>query len=425
MNYQQALDFLFNLERFGIKLGLENTLSLMDRLDNPHLKFASIHIAGTNGKGSCAAMLHSVLNRAGYVTGLYTSPHLLDFSERIKVSDSPIEKEFVTDFISDLKDEIEKRGYTFFEVTTALAFYYFALKKVEIAVVETGLGGRLDSTNVILPEVTIITNIGLEHTSILGKTLKEIAQEKGGIIKKDVPVITAISKEKPYRVIETLCREKNSELISVFEASRWKIRRSSPDRMEFDLSTKENSYPGVQLSLSGEHQVQNSACAVLALEKLNHKYAKVDRDSILAGLNQTRWRGRLEIYKDKPLVILDVAHNPEGTGSLVKALRKLFPDKKINFIFGSMRDKDYKKMLQTLGRIARQIILVQVQYHRGARIELLVKTAQLLGLEFKAISDINNAYEYVLRNMSEKEILCITGSHFTVGEFLRGQEIKF
>jgi dihydrofolate synthase/folylpolyglutamate synthase len=424
MNYQQALDFLFNLERFGIRLGLENTLSLMNRLDNPHLKFAAIHIAGTNGKGSCAAMLHSVLNRAGYVTGLYTSPHLLDFSERIKVSGCHIEKEFVTDFISDLRDEIEKNGYTFFEVATSLAFHYFAYKKAEIAVVETGLGGRLDSTNVILPEVTIITNIGLEHTSMLGKTLKEIAQEKGGIIKKDVPVITAIRKERPYKVIETLCREKNSELISVFKASSWKIRRSSPEGMEFDLSTKDNSYPGVQLSLSGEHQVQNAACAILALEKLNHKYTKVNRDSILAGLNQTRWRGRLEVYRDEPLVILDVAHNPDGAGSLVKALKRLFPDKKINFIFGVMEDKDYKKMLLTLGRIAQEIILVQVQYHRGAKIELLVKTAQILGFKFKAISDINNAYEYILGNMSEEEILCITGSHFTVGEFLKGQEKK-
>jgi dihydrofolate synthase/folylpolyglutamate synthase len=425
MDYQQALGFLFSLERFGIKLGLGNTLSLLSRLDNPHIKFASIHVAGTNGKGSCAAMLHSVLNRAGYVSGLYTSPHLLDFSERIKANDCPIEKEFVTDFISGLKDEIIRNGYTFFEVTTALAFYYFAYKKVEIAVVETGLGGRLDSTNVILPEVAIITNIGLEHTSILGKTLKEIAQEKGGIIKKDVPVITAIRKEKPYKVIETLCREKNSELVSVFEASSWKIRRSSPEGVEFDLSTRDNSYPGVQLRLSGEHQVQNAACAILALEKLNHRYAKVDRDSILTGLSQTRWRGRLEVYRDKPLVVLDVAHNPEGTRSLVKALRRLFPDKKINFIFGVLEDKDYKKMLQILSGIARQIILVQVRYHRGAKIELLVKTAQMLGLKFKAISDINNACECILRNMNEEEMLCITGSHFTVGEFLKGQQMKF
>ncbi len=425
MDYQQALDFLFNLERFGIKLGLENTLSLLNRLDDPHLKFASIHVAGTNGKGSCAAMLHSVLNRAGYVAGLYTSPHLLDFSERIKVGDRPIEKGFVTDFISGLKDQIVKNGYTFFEVTTALAFYYFAYKKMEIAVVETGLGGRLDSTNVILPEVSIITNIGLEHTGILGKTLEKIAQEKGGIIKKDIPVITAIRKEKPYQVIERLCREKNSELISVFEVCSWKIRRSSPEGIEFDLSTRDNSYPGIQLGLSGEHQVQNAACAILALETLNHKYAKVNRGSISTGLSQTRWRGRLEVYRDKPLVILDVAHNPEGAGSLVKALKKLFPDKKINFIFGVMEDKDYKKMLQTLGRVAKQIILVQVQYHRGAKIELLVKTAQLLGFKFEAISDINNAYERILRNMNEEEILCITGSHFTVGEFLRGQQMKF
>ncbi|MDH4223670.1 MAG: Mur ligase family protein, partial [candidate division Zixibacteria bacterium] len=182
MNYSQALDFLFSLERFGIKLNLENISSLMRRLNNPHLRFPSLHIAGTNGKGSCCAMLHSVLNHAGYLTGLYTSPHIVDFRERIRIGDSFIEKDFIIDLVSDLKEEILRNGYTFFEVTTALAFYYFAMMKVELAVVETGLGGRLDCTNVLHPEVVIITNIDLEHIENLGKTLEEIAREKGGII---------------------------------------------------------------------------------------------------------------------------------------------------------------------------------------------------------------------------------------------------
>jgi len=424
MNYQQSLDFLFNLERFGIKLGLDNTFSLMRRLDNPHLKYPSIHIAGSNGKGSCSAMLYSVLNRAGYVSGLYTSPHLLDFGERIRVGNSYIEKEFVAEFVSELKEEILQKGYSFFEVTTALAFYYFAIKNVEIAVVETGLGGRLDSTNILIPETAIITNISLEHTRILGRTLEEIAREKGGIIKENIPTVFSERKERPFKIIESLCRKKNSKLIYVYKNSNWEIKRSSLEGIEFDLRTQNDCYHGIRLNLAGEHQIVNAACAVLALENLIHRFSKINKDSILTGLNEIKWRGRLELFREKPLVILDVAHNPEGARNLVQTLKRLFPHKKVNFIFGVMKDKEYKKMLQILGRIAKVIILVQVQYHRSAKLESMVKTAQEIGLKFKAISDLQRAYEYALRNMKEDEILCITGSHFTVGEFLSGQKIK-
>jgi dihydrofolate synthase/folylpolyglutamate synthase len=424
MNYQQALDFLFNLERFGIKLGLENTLSLMQRLDNPHLKFPSIHVAGSNGKGSCSAMLHSILHQAGYLAGLYTSPHLVDFNERIKVGDCPIEKEFVVDFISELKDEIVKKGYTFFEVATAIAFYYFAFKNVEIAVVETGLGGRLDSTNILNPEVAIITKISLEHTEILGKNLEKIAGEKGGIIKENIPTVTSERKERPFKVIGSLCRKKNSELISVFKDSSWEIKTSSLNGIKFDLRTQNDYYNGVKLNLAGEHQIANAACAVLALENLNHKFTRLGKDSIMAGLNEVKWRGRLELYKEKPIVILDVAHNPDGIRSLVNALRGFFPHRKVNFIFGVMEDKDYRKMLQILERLAKEIILVQVQYQRSAKLESLVKTAQELGLKFQAVPDVDKAYEYALRIMDEEEVLCVTGSHFAVGEFLNNERRK-
>jgi len=268
MNYQQAVDFLFSLEKFGIKLGLENTYSLMRKLGNPHLKFSSIHVAGTNGKGSCCAMLYSILKTAGYSCGLYTSPHLIDFRERVRAGDSLIEKNYLTDFVSDLKEEILKKKYTFFEVTTALAFSYFADKKIELAVVETGLGGRLDSTNILKPEVSVITNIGLEHTDRLGKTLKEIAWEKGGIVKDHVPTVTSIDKPTPFKVISSLCRQKKSELFSVFKDSKWVIKKSSIEGIEFSLKTRMDTYSGLRLNLAGEHQVRNAACAILAIENL-------------------------------------------------------------------------------------------------------------------------------------------------------------
>jgi dihydrofolate synthase/folylpolyglutamate synthase len=424
MIYQQAVDFLFNLEKFGIKLGLGNTSALMHRFGNPHLKFPSLHIAGTNGKGSCCAMLHSILNRAGYFTGLYTSPHLLDFRERIRAGDSLIEKGFLTDFVSGLKEEILENRYTFFEVTTALAFSYFAYKRIEMAVVETGLGGRLDSTNVLKPEVAIITNVSLEHTDRLGRTLEKIAREKGGIIKENVPTITSIEREKSFKVIEALCRKRQSELIPVLRDSRWEVKRSSIEGIEFNLHTRNDNYSGIKLNLAGEHQIKNAACAISALEKLDPEKFKVDKFAIMAGLADVKWRGRLEVYRKKPLVILDVAHNPDGIRILVEALKNIFPDNKIDFIFGVMEDKDYKKMLQIISRTANELTLTQLQYSKSAKLLAMAKTAQELGLRFRAIPDIKEAYEIALNKAEEGKIICITGSHFTVSEFLSGQKIK-
>jgi dihydrofolate synthase/folylpolyglutamate synthase len=418
MNYQQAVDFLFSLEKFGIKLGLENTFSLMKRLGDPHLKFNSIHVAGTNGKGSCCAMLYSILGKAGYSCGIYTSPHLIDFRERIKVGGSLIEKDYLTDVVSDLKGEILKQKYTFFEVTTALAFSYFADRKIEIAVVETGLGGRLDSTNILKPEVSIITSIGLEHTDRLGRTLEKIAREKGGIIKDNVPTVTAIDKPTPLKVIASLCRQKKSELFSVLKDSKWEIQESSIEGTKFDLKTRMNRYSGIRLNLAGEHQIRNAACAISALESLQSKWFEVGKKAILSGLNKVDWPGRLEIYSKNPLVILDVAHNPDGVDNLVSALGNLLPDKKIYFIFGVMDDKNYRKMLRMMDKIAQEIILTQPAYPRSAKLDNLTEAARKAGLRYSTIPGVKEAYQEALNKMKNDDVLCVTGSHFTVGEFL-------
>ena len=420
MNYHQAVDFLFSLEKFGIKLGLENTFSLMRRLGNPHLKFASIHVAGTNGKGSCCAMLYSILRKAGYSCGLYTSPHLVDFRERIRVGESLIEKDYLTDFVSNLKGEILKKKYTFFEVITALAFSYFADRKIELAVVETGLGGRLDSTNILKPEVAIITNIGLEHTDRLGRTLEKIAREKGGIIKDNVPTVTSIERVKPFKIIESLCRQKKSELFSVFKDSKWEIKESSIKGIKFNLKTRTDTYSGIRLNLAGEHQVRNAACAILAAENLTRQGFKVDKKAILSGLKKVDWPGRLEIYRKNPLVILDVAHNPDGINNLVSALKQLLPDKNIYFVFGVMEDKNYRMMLQIMSRIAKEIILTQPDYHRSARLDFLVDSARKLGIRYSAVPEVKEAYQSALKKLKKDDVLCVTGSHFTVGEFLSG-----
>ena len=418
MNYQQAVDFLFSLEKFGIKLGLENTYSLMKRLGNPHLKFSSIHVAGTNGKGSCCAMLYSILRKAGYSCGIYTSPHLVDFRERIRIDKSLIEKDYLTDFVSDLKGEILKKKYTFFEVITALAFSYFADRKIELGVVETGLGGRLDSTNILKPQVAIITNIGLEHTDRLGRTLEKIAREKGGIIKDNVPTVTSIEREKPFKVIESLCRQKKSELFSIFKDSKWEIKESSIEGIKFNLRTGTDIYSGIRLNLAGEHQIRNAACAILAVENLAHQGLKVDKKAIFSGLSKVNWPGRLEVYSRNPLVILDVAHNPDGIINLVSALKNLLPDKNIYFVFGVMEDKNYRKMLRIMSGIAKEIILTQPDYSRSARLDSLVDSARKLGLRYSAVPGVREACQSALKKLKKDEVLCITGSHFTLGEFL-------
>ncbi|MFH1335868.1 MAG: folylpolyglutamate synthase/dihydrofolate synthase family protein, partial [Candidatus Zixiibacteriota bacterium] len=345
-DYDEVLSYLYNLERFGIKLDLTNITALMSHLGNPHMKFPSIHIAGTNGKGSVAAMMHSIFCEAGYKTALYTSPHLVDFRERIKIGQDIIEKDYIFDFVRKLREEIDRNGYTFFEVTTALAFQYFAEKKVDVAIIETGMGGRLDATNLINPLVSIITSIGLEHTEHLGVTIPQIAGEKAGIIKAGVPTITGVSQPEALDVIKSVCAEKDSELNVVQGKSSFSILESSIFGSKFNFSSESDKYEALELNLAGEHQVLNAAICLNAIQELKHLNWKIDEISIRNGLKRVNWRGRLEVFRREPLILLDVAHNPAGIQTLINTLEKFFPEKKIIFIFGVMEDKDHHSMLK-------------------------------------------------------------------------------
>jgi dihydrofolate synthase/folylpolyglutamate synthase len=417
-NYDEALFYLYDLERFGIKLDLSNITSLMSRLGNPHLKFPCIHIAGTNGKGSVAAMLHSIISEAGYKTGLYTSPHLVDFRERIRVGHELIVKDFIFDFVQMLKDEIDKNAYTFFEVTTALAFLYLAEKKVDVAVVETGLGGRLDATNVINPLISIITNIGLEHTEHLGNTISQIAREKAGIIKDEVPTITAVNQPEAEEVIRSVCVERSSELIQVQKGSSYTILDFTIDGSRFNFSSNSGRYENLRLSLAGEHQVLNAAICLTAIQKLKELGWRVDEQAIRDGLRKVNWRARLEVFRKEPLVILDVAHNPAGIQTLIQSLDQLFPEKKIIFILGVMEDKDYHSMLREICKKAKFIVLTKPDYKRSAEPEELEDTLKQNNTPYEIIPMVKQAYLFALKNSKPDNIICITGSHFTVGEFL-------
>lgn len=417
-NYEESLSYLYHLERFGIKLDLSNINALMKHLGNPHLKFPSIHIAGTNGKGSVAAMLHSILCEAGYRTALYTSPHLVDFRERIRIGHDFIEKEFIFDFIRNLKDQIDQNGYTFFEVTTALTFQYFAEKNVDIAVIETGLGGRLDATNMINPLVSIITTIGLEHTEHLGDSIPQIAKEKAGIVKTGVPTITGVSQPEALEVIKSICRERKSDLTVVQEKSSYAILECSIFGSKFDFSSETDKYDALELNLAGEYQVFNASICLNAIHRLRLLDWKIDELAIRNGLKKVIWPGRLEVFRKEPLVLLDVAHNPAGIQTLIQSLDQFFPEKKIIFIFGVMEDKDHHSMLKEICPKAKFIVLTKPDYKRAAEPEVLEETLKISNTPYEIIPHINQAYLFALKNAKSADIICITGSHFTVGEFL-------
>lgn len=340
-------DYLESLEKFGINLGLERITRLLEKLGNPHLKFKSIHAAGTNGKGSTCAIIASILKEAGYKVGLYTSPHLLDYTERIKINGIDISRREFADGIRRIKKAAEEiRGQrrrigqpTVFEVLTALAFWYFAKKEVDYAVVEVGLGGRLDATNVITPLVSVITNIDYEHRAILGNTLARIAFEKGGIIKPKVPVVTAERKREPLLTLKKICEERGSLLAQVDRA------------------------PGTG-ALVGEHQQTNAACAIAAIRLAG---IKVVRKDIAGGLKGVNWPGRFQVISRKPLTIVDGAHNPAGMFALIKTLRGEYPGRKFTFIFGAQKDKNYAAMLRLIKPLAKEIIYTYSSNHQAAR----------------------------------------------------------
>lgn len=369
--------YLQSLQKFGINLGLERINYLLDKLGNPHQKFQSIHIAGTNGKGSTAAMIASILKEAGYKVGLYTSPHIFDYTERIKIRGKDITKKELATALGEVKKASfgMKSKPTIFEVLTAAAFLYFARKKVEIAVVEVGLGGRLDATNVITPLVNVITNIDYEHTEVLGKTLAKIAGEKAATIKPGVPVVTAERKPRVLKVIKKAVKNSDSLLVQV---------------QGYDSANIPN--------LIGRHQKLNAACAVTAIRMAQ---IKVTRAQIRKGLKKAQWPGRFQIVSRKPLIIMDGAHNPAGSKVLRETIHKLYPKKKYTVIFGCQKTKDYKVMLKELKPITSKLILTKSS-HPQAR-------------EFEGAT---GSIKQALKSWNKKSPLLITGSLFLVADGL-------
>ena len=414
--YQRSLDYLYGLEKFGMIFGLTKVEEILEAVGNPHREIQAIHIGGTNGKGSTAAIIASILRKEGYRVGLYTSPHLIRFTERMKVNEKEIEKEEVASLTEWMRERIETAGvappFTFFDFTTAMAFLYFKQKMVDLAILEVGLGGRLDSTNVIDPLLSIITNIGKDHEDVLGKGILRIAREKAGIIKESRPLITAATQPQVLRLFSKICREKKAPFFRVGKEFRYVLAGEG----SFSYEGLYRKLWGLSLNLRGSHQMINATTALGAMEILDDLGYRVSNDAMTEGLKEVDWPGRLEVVCSSPRVLLDGAHNPDGALSLKESLEKDFEYHHLVLLIGIMKDKDVHSILHSLSPLADHIILTRPGTDRAASPALLRKALGRNGKKAEVIEDFRKAIDKGLSLTGEEDILCITGSLYTVGE---------
>ena len=427
MNYTETLDYLFTslptFQQVGIsayKPGLERVSEFCRKIGNPQRSYFIIHIAGTNGKGSVSNMLASVLQQAGYQVGLYTSPHLSDFRERIRVGGEMISKQKVVNFVGKYRKEMEELKLSFFEMTTALAFDYFAQSEVEVAVIETGLGGRLDATNIVIPAVSVITNVGLEHTDLLGDSLPKIAREKGGIIKKSIPVILGEKNSAYNLVIEDIASDMRSSVIYAEEAFTCSRQQSEGNYQVFDMNrTRDNQLYTLRVPLMGEYQRQNVAI-VCALADYLHENTplSISRRAFVEGLKEcvatTGFRGRWEVLSTNPNVVCDTAHNAHGLELVARQLSKAKYNK-LYCVMGLCEDKNISQILAIMPKDA-HYIFTRANTRRAASAELLSEKATAAGLDFEFCEGVVNAVNRAKSLMSSDDMLFIGGSTFVVAE---------
>jgi len=401
------------------KEDLTNTIALCNFINNPQQHFKSVHIAGTNGKGSTSHMLAAILQTAGYKTGLYTSPHLKDFKERIKVNGQMIDEDFVVSFTQKIKPAIESIEPSFFEITVAMAFDYFAHEKVDIAIVEVGLGGRLDSTNIISPELSVITNIGLDHMNILGDTIEKIAFEKAGIIKKNIPVVVGEVLPETRPVFESIAAANSSELIIAPEKRRsidWKYgHHLLKIEVAHQHSDEVNFY---ELDLPGYYQTKNITTVLESVSQLQKKGWNIPEESIRKALKQvkhlTGLHGRWEHVHSNPTVILDVGHNEDGIKAIVQQL-ELMDYHKLHIVLGMVKDKEIETVLALLPKLA-VYYFTRAQIPRALPEEELKSKAAVAGLSGNAYAEVNMALKVAMANAHKDDLILVCGSVFVVGE---------
>ena len=424
MNYDQTTEYLFTqlpmFSRVGAaayKADLTNTIALCEALGNPQHQFKSIHVAGTNGKGSTSHMLASILQTAGYKTGLYTSPHLVDFRERIKIDGNYCSKEFVVDFTEKIKPLIASIQPSFFEITVAMAFSYFAAQKVDIAVIEVGLGGRLDSTNIITPEVSIITNIGLDHTQFLGDTIPLIAGEKAGIIKKEVPCVISEYTPDTKPVFDAAANNTNITYApGVYSLQGTKYEH---DFLQVDVANNvtgaTNTY---QLDLNGSYQAKNVLGVLTAVGILQSKGWIVTNENIATGLSHVKINtglyGRWQVIGNNPTTVVDVAHNVAGIQTLLAQIA-LIPNTHLHLVFGMVKDKDIDSVLALLPTRA-TYYFTKAQIERAIDAHVLQEKARVYGLQGNTYLTVNDAMAAAKKHAQTTDLIVVCGSVFLVGE---------
>lgn len=432
MDYPETLRFLFSqlpmYQRIGAaayKTDLDNTIRICERLGNPQNDFPSVHIAGTNGKGSVAHMIASVLQQAGYTTGLYTSPHLVDFRERIRINGEMIPKQEVVAFVDENRSLLDDIKPSFFEYTFGMAMRHFARQNVDIAVVETGMGGRLDSTNIVRPVCSVITNIGFDHMRFLGDTLPKIAAEKAGIIKAGVPVVIGETQEETTGVFERTAAAAKAPVL--FADQQWRIHRLTADagqgacRLE-SLTSGEKLM--VELPFGGDYQLKNMLAVVTVADSLVEAGYKIGREQFAAGIKHairnTGLAGRWDVLQQKPLVICDTGHNKDGLRAVITQLRSL-PCKHLHMVFGTVEDKDLTDILNLLPQEA-TYYFCKPSIPRGLDQEVLQKKARAHGLSGKSYASVSEAFETAKRQADEDDVVFAGGSTFVVAEVLQARQ---
>jgi len=428
-NYQEALSFLFSFVDFSLthqeqiapeRFELERMFILLEKMGNPQSQFPTIHIAGTKGKGSVAAHCAAALVAAGHRTGLYTSPHLQDFRERIQVDGKMISQADFVEGIEVLKQVIPQvPGLTSYELQTALAFWYFARQQVEVAVVEVGMGGRLDSTNVLTPLVSVITSISYDHTAILGDTLAEIAGEKGGIIKPGVAVVSAPQQAEALEVLADLASQRGSDFFLVGRDVQYKAFSSSLDGQSFRMLRSGKPDLMAATRMLGRHQVENAVTAYAALQIVDQAGLPVPDQAVQQGFSEVQWPGRFEVFHGDPPVVFDGAHNRYSAQALVRAMQEYFPEKPIGLVFGASEDKDIAGMFAELLPNVSDLLLVSADHPRAAPVEYLAELASEYSCPVSLIERPEEFYSQARKLVGKDGVILVTGSLYVVGQLQR------
>lgn len=409
---------MYSLRRFGIKLGLDVITRMLKGLGEPHTRFHSIHLAGSNGKGSTASLLAAILQRAGYRVGLYTSPHLVRFNERIKINGKEVSDRIVVSAY-DAVHQVPQgdREPTFFEYTTAMAFHIFQEQQVDWAVIETGMGGRLDATNILTPDISVITNISLEHQMYLGSSIESIAKEKAGIIKKNTPVVTGVRQNTAVEVIEQGAKSVSAPLYRL--GKHFRTRRFANGT--FTYFGLENTWRNLKIALCGRHQFDNAALALAVCEILHQGTGRlpgqhISLPDVEAGLLAAKWPGRLEIVARNPVVLLDGAHNLAAIRNLTQFLSTEFRGKQITLVAGILDDKSYRSMLRTILPVCYQVILTQPRIDRSLPPEKLAREAKKMLPRVSIITDVAEALKKAIALAGPEGVVCAAGSLYVIGE---------